>query len=248
MTVDPSPLDPAQDAERLLQSLAGVVSAHVSGANGNIDEIHILSAPWLNPKQVVRNVESALCAGLGLVVDRRIISVAQMRPDSAEGLAPASQAPSSTSNPVASIGPGNYSTDTAPTGPAGTAVSRIVFVGFDARHQATTGAVCEVTIQRQERPFTGLGHGPATPQGRATAAARALFAAIATARADDEFGLEGVAIVETQGRTYAFVVARTMQGRRFQTLTGVALVQRSPEEAAILASLQALNRWSEAGY
>src|SRR5512142_3530987 len=66
--------------ERLLASLAGVVSVRaIAGADGRLEEIHVLSTPELHPKQVVRNVESALSAGLGLEVDRRIVSVAQVR-------------------------------------------------------------------------------------------------------------------------------------------------------------------------
>ncbi|MBX6364459.1 MAG: hypothetical protein IRZ00_11380 [Gemmatimonadetes bacterium] len=66
--------------ERLLSSLAGVVSARVVvGTQGEIEEIHVLATPAVHPKQVVRNVESALSAGLGIIVDRRIVSVAQVR-------------------------------------------------------------------------------------------------------------------------------------------------------------------------
>ena len=72
-------------AERLLAALAGVVSARaVSDELGRLCEIHILAAPELHPKQIVRNVESALSAGLGVIVDRRIVSVAQLRGGAAE--------------------------------------------------------------------------------------------------------------------------------------------------------------------
>ena len=68
--------------ERLLCGLAGVVSARaVAQPDGMIEEIHVLATERLHPKQVVRNVESALSAGLGLDVDRRVISVAQIRGD-----------------------------------------------------------------------------------------------------------------------------------------------------------------------
>src|SRR5512134_3863258 len=71
-------------AERLLSALAGVVSARtIADEFGRLVEIHVLASPDLHPKQIVRNVESALSAGLGVVVDRRIISVAQLRPNAA---------------------------------------------------------------------------------------------------------------------------------------------------------------------
>src|ERR1051326_7352579 len=65
-------------AERLLTSLQGVLSARVvTNGQGDVTEIHVLVQAGTAPKQVVRNVESALLAHLGLKVDHRKISVAQ---------------------------------------------------------------------------------------------------------------------------------------------------------------------------
>jgi hypothetical protein len=76
-------MDPATDpwgirrAENLLTSLEGVLSARVvTTPLGEVSEIHILATNAQTPKQVVRNVESALLAHLGLRVDHRKISVA----------------------------------------------------------------------------------------------------------------------------------------------------------------------------
>ena len=66
------------EAERLLLSLQGVVSARViARPGGQIDEIHMLTTSDVKPKATVRNVESALLAHLDLSVDHRKISVAQ---------------------------------------------------------------------------------------------------------------------------------------------------------------------------
>ena len=65
-------------AEVLLTSLKGVLSVRVvANGVGEITEIHVLTEVGLTAKQVVRNVESALLAHLGLKVDHRKISVAQ---------------------------------------------------------------------------------------------------------------------------------------------------------------------------
>ena len=78
-----APVDPAADpwgvrrAENLLTSLEGILSARVvTTPLGEVSEIHILAQGGQNAKQVVRNVESALLAHLGLKVDHRKISVA----------------------------------------------------------------------------------------------------------------------------------------------------------------------------
>ena len=65
-------------AENLLASLEGILSARViTTPLGEVSEVHILAQAGLAPKQMVRNVESALLAQLGLKVDHRKISVAQ---------------------------------------------------------------------------------------------------------------------------------------------------------------------------
>src|SRR5690606_4263845 len=85
MTVTESPWHPENEVERMLCSLAGVVSARVvANPLARLDEIHILASPMFSPKQIVRNVESALTAGLGITIDRRIVSVAQIRRDALE--------------------------------------------------------------------------------------------------------------------------------------------------------------------
>ncbi|PYO39926.1 MAG: hypothetical protein DMD29_07285 [Gemmatimonadetes bacterium] len=65
-------------AENLLTSLTGVLSASlVVTPQGEVSEIHVLKRNDIAPKQVVRNIESALMAQLGMKVDHRKISVAQ---------------------------------------------------------------------------------------------------------------------------------------------------------------------------
>jgi len=213
--------------ERLLSSLAGVVSVRaIAGADGRLEEIHVLSTAELHPKQVVRNVESALSAGLGLEVDRRIVSVAQVR-DAAAGESLRAEAPAP-----------------AAAGEA-EARERLVLVRYDTRTQGSHEAQCRVVLRLGEVEYTGSSEGPNTPQGRAGAAARALFAALAASRGREDLALEDATLVDTLGRTFVLVAAHGLAGRQSVPLTGVAAVARSAEEAAILASLQATNRWAE---
>src|SRR5207302_2098676 len=65
-------------AENLIASLTGVLSARVVVTPlGEVSEVHVLTMADTQPKQVVRNIESALMAQLGLKIDHRKISVAQ---------------------------------------------------------------------------------------------------------------------------------------------------------------------------
>lgn len=71
---------PAEQVEKVIRQLRDVLSARVVvDRNGAIQEIHVLVSSNRSPKQVVRDIESALVASHGIVVDHRKISVAQMQ-------------------------------------------------------------------------------------------------------------------------------------------------------------------------
>ena len=64
--------------ENLITGLTGVLSARVVVTPlGEVSEVHVLTKSDVQPKQVVRNIESALMAQLGFKIDHRKISVAQ---------------------------------------------------------------------------------------------------------------------------------------------------------------------------
>lgn len=231
MTGSESPWHPENEVERLLCSLAGVVSARVvANPMGRLDEIHILASPLFGPKQIVRNVESALSAGLGIVIDRRIVSVAQIRRDALE--------------PTRPILAEFQEAETIVVPPRAEPGTRLVFVRYDAHSRTNAETECRVTMRRDDAEYVGEGVGAGTTPGRALAGARAAFAAIASAFEHQELGLESATTVEANGRPYVLVAARAVEGRATVPLTGVAPVERSPEEAAILATLQATNRWT----
>lgn len=72
------------DMEAIISRLKDVVAVSVvDGPDGNPAEIHVLADSSRLPKQVVRDIESALMARLGYHVDHKIISVAQV--DSSSG-------------------------------------------------------------------------------------------------------------------------------------------------------------------
>lgn len=239
MTISDSPWHPENEVERLLCSLAGVVSARVvANPLGRLDEIHILASPLFGPKQIVRNVESALAAGLGIVIDRRIVSVAQIRRDALEPTTPFLNEPGESPEMARPFVEPRLAPAHGPTSP------RLVYVRYDARSRTNAETECRVTVRRDRAEFVGEGIGAGTTPGRALAGARAAFAAIASAVGDREFGLESATTIESNGRAFVLIAARAMEGRSAVPLTGVAPLDRSPEEAAILASLQATNRWT----
>ncbi|MBX5466552.1 MAG: hypothetical protein K6U14_03530 [Firmicutes bacterium] len=67
------------EMEALVTRLPGVERCYIAVNDwGAIEEIHILATVERSPKQIVRDVESALLAQWGIRVDRRVISVAQV--------------------------------------------------------------------------------------------------------------------------------------------------------------------------
>ncbi len=67
------------DIESVVCRLKGVIAVSVvpDGSEG-ISEVHILAGTSRSPKQVVRDVESAVMARLGIAIDHKKISVAQV--------------------------------------------------------------------------------------------------------------------------------------------------------------------------
>lgn len=68
-----------EEYQLLLSKLPGVISSKiVTDENDNLIEIHILSDISRSPKQIVRDIQSALLANNNLHVDHKIISIAQI--------------------------------------------------------------------------------------------------------------------------------------------------------------------------
>ncbi len=66
------------EVEAVIRSLRGVISVcAVAGKDGELEELHVLADGGRVPKQVVRDVESALMAQYGFELDHKIVSVAQ---------------------------------------------------------------------------------------------------------------------------------------------------------------------------
>ncbi len=99
--------------------------------------------------------------------------------------------------------------------------------------------------RRGEHSFRGESSELDTPAGRARAAARATLGAAAQSVENVSFGLEGAAFVEVFGRRYIAVSVEAAHRRRFIILSGIVALDaaRSPEEAAALATLRAVDRW-----
>ncbi|HEY3933590.1 MAG TPA: hypothetical protein VGL65_03150 [Gemmatimonadales bacterium] len=225
-----APVDPAADpwgvrkAENLLTSLEGILSARVvTTPLGEVSEIHILAHAGQNPKQVVRNVESALLAHLGLKVDHRKISVA----------------PTADVKPLQALDLGAV---------RDRAAQRVVL--FEDLAMATVPkarrVTATVTLAIGDRSETVAEEGPDTQKNRMETAARAAVIALGRLFDAQTLALEGAQAVELFDRSFAMVGVLASGARDSRLLMGTAEVRESLEHAAVYAVLDATNRWAVA--
>jgi hypothetical protein len=66
------------DFELLINKIPGVISSRIVKDGDTITELHILSNFSRTPKQIIRDIQSALMAGYDMELDHKVISVAQI--------------------------------------------------------------------------------------------------------------------------------------------------------------------------
>lgn len=74
----------AEEMEQIIKGLPAVLGVRVGLNDQAVGEVHVLASADRHPMQIVRDIESAVLAHLGIALDRRIISVAQLRDDGVE--------------------------------------------------------------------------------------------------------------------------------------------------------------------
>ena len=249
---------PIKRAEELILTLPGVISARIiAGDSGAIDQIHVLTTAELTPKQMVRNIESALIAHLAMRIDHRKISVAttsetkpKLLPDEMKspavpvaGQVQQPRAPQveeqSQQQRVSGQGP-------APSVRTGPFARRLYFEDVEVRGSRSKGLSCRVTLRKGNSSFIGETLGIEGDRSRVELAARATLLAIADAEnREGQLGVQGVKVFDAFDRTFVFVAVSVRSGRENKVLTGSVEMRESAESAGVLAVLDATNRWIE---
>ena len=230
---------PIKRAEELILTLPGVISARIiAGDSGAIDQIHVLTTSELTPKQMVRNIESALIAHLAMRIDHRKISVAttsETKPKLMEPEAKAAPPPVVETHQPPSPSPR--------TGPF---ARRLYFEDVEVRGSRSKGLSCRVTLRKGTSSFIGEALGIEGDRSRVELAARATLLAIADAdNREGQLGVQGVKVFDAFDRTFVFVAVSVRSGRENKVLTGSVELRESQESAGVLAVLDATNRWIE---
>lgn len=72
-----------EEMETLAEKLEGVIAAKfVPDNEGNLQEIHVLADKSKTPKQISRDIQSAVSAAMGVTVSHNIISIARISDES----------------------------------------------------------------------------------------------------------------------------------------------------------------------
>ena len=216
---------PIAEAEELIASLPGVISARIIEVEGGgAGDIHVLTGTEVPPKQTVRNVESALLAHFGARVDHRKISVAT----TTEGARTRASRPA----PVIAL-----AHEDSPS-------KRVTFDDVEVR-RTSRSAWCRVTLRRGDETVEAEAETLTGARGRTEEiAARATLSALGQMVPEAAgLTLEGAQVVSAFGRDFVFAGVTARQGRGASLLAGSCEVRESLETAAALAVLDATNRW-----
>ncbi|MGD0110548.1 MAG: hypothetical protein ABSD48_01650 [Armatimonadota bacterium] len=203
------------DAESTISRLRGVVSARVvTDDRGNITEIHVTADQSRHPKQLARDIESTLFSELGIRIDHRKISIAQVRGQGGEPVAESRlkflsidySIDRTTARARVSVGRGDDSYTGAASMPVGAELDQEHLVA-----RASLGAIEEFLRSNSLNGTPGL-------------------------------ELRDFTRSEANGHQCIMVTVRVLGERQSEDLLGSALVRDDPWRAAALAVLDALNR------
>jgi hypothetical protein len=232
------------EAEALLRTLPAIASARLMrDADGNVRDVHVLATTDLSPKQIVRNVESAMLARFGARLDHRAISVAQSATARVAEAAKTSSTPAPAA-PAKTTPSGGVQVIAAAPAPG----RGIYFEDVEVRRSRSAGLACTVTLRAGADKHTGEASGVETSRARGELAATAAVRALSPLLSDGvTLAFESCALVSAADRDFAFVVVSGRSGRETTILSGSCEVRDGVETAAALAVLDATERWMERG-
>lgn len=222
-----------ETAEAVLRELPSVVGAFVrEDIFGHPREVHLLIRPGPEPRALARDVRDLLEERLGVPIDQRVISIAQM--------AVAEPPPAPREPAVAPASP-----PPAPNAPPADSDPRLRFVAVETQVRDARVLV-HARLRVGDRELHGEAVELEAGNGRARAGAAATLQAVSgAAEAHGRFELENASVVRVFDRDYVLVssfASSPYLGRRPLSLAGAHPVDVDVESAAALAALKSVNR------
>lgn len=250
-----------EDAERWICQLQGVRQSKIElDAAGNVSGIHVVATDVRDPRHVVRDVEGLLKARLGLDVYYKKIGVVQVIDPVEEVVEEAPSAPAGKIADPPAAEPAPPPRPERPTGvpepvpfPFAEGVRSAVLVEEPplARVECAglglmvSGATLSATVElvRGEAAAQGRANGPNHPGMDLQILARAAVQAVEKLLEDPvSLSLADVRSQEAAGEPVLVVAVDLVEGRRSERFFGLCRAHPNPQQAAVFAVLNALNR------
>lgn len=126
----------------------------------------------------------------------------------------------------------------------------VVFRDVEVRQSRTRGVTCVVTLSREGEDHVGEANSHDRDGTRLELSALAAVSAIRSVRglspsSDSSLVLDGVTQIDLMGRTYIFVSVSVRTSREPLMLAGSCEVRGDADTSAVLAVLDATNRWMQ---
>jgi hypothetical protein len=229
-------------AEAVLRELPSVIGAFVrEDVHGHPREIHLLVRSGPSPRHLAYDVRDLLEERLGIPVDQRVISIAQLAPGKEPGPMLAQRA----ALPAPAASEPAPAPDTVVEEPEPEAEFRVRFTGI-SMESVDTRVRIRVSLDLDGTEHTGEEVGLDTMPARTRTAAGATLQAVdATCVGRARFEVEHVSVVRAFERDYVLVtvmVSSPFLGRKPIPLVGAHPIEVDAESAAALAALKAVNR------
>lgn len=225
------------DYEKLIGQIMGVIAARVvPDSAGHIAEIHVLAGADRNPKQVVRDIESALAASFAVFIDHKKISVAQLQnqPDIRNQVAAGSADLPGLTGQAGSAGQPRAGRV------AGTLRPRLASVGV-----LTKGRTMEVKVLLEIDGvlFEGSMSGVRTANNKLRLIATATLNALQNHLKDlCSLNLDDISITQIGGDTVVIVSVSVVSEGADEKMVGTSFIHDDEIEAVAKATLSAVNR------
>lgn len=223
-----------ETAEAVLRELPSVVGAFVrEDIFGHPREVHLLIRPGPEPRALARDVRDLLEERLGVPIDQRVISIAQMA---------VAEPPAAPREPAAAPAPAPPPRSDPPPADSD---PRLRFVAVETQVRDARVLV-RARLRVGERELHGEAVELEAANGRARAGAAATLQAVSgAAAAHGRFELENASVIRVFDRDYVLVssfASSPYLGRRPLSLAGAHPVDVDVESAAALAALKSVNR------
>jgi len=217
----------AEQCRQILSHLPGVFAAGLRFEDEQLIEIHILASTERNPKQIARDVQSALFAAYNLEVDHRIISIAQLPED-----------------PFIPRELTEMDDEDAPVPEFDTARSvRLLFNGIDTKLKDGTYQV-KVYLSHEGENYTGEAKCRDTNIQRSRTIAAATLDAVHSFLGNEFFSVLEVKQISVWGVTVVVTVVEYLKTEHAEpmVLIGAAIQHDNTSVGIVRSTLDALNR------